>query len=125
MDDGLSEVIVNLAVDKCNVECSCQECTVTELGKMVENCLVDARVKVTENPQEKKTFSLQPILWKTQEIHLAHSTSGLRTPPKKFGRKDTQRRSTPSSQKQSLMRDYLSAALASANEKPGFGDGEA
>ena len=46
MDDGLSEIMGNLSVDKCGVSCECQDCTVTELGKMVENCLVDARVKL-------------------------------------------------------------------------------
>ena len=198
MDDGLSEIMGNLAVDKCGVSCECQDCTVTELGKMVENCLVDARVKLVpsmisyramrEKPSKYFSFSAKssPIFGykpplaekpvetpngskqasqidqyfpkneqkthyvalpppKTPEIpnkkpnfprslsreksrkcppQLAHSTASLKTPPKKFGRKAVQQRSTPSSRMQSLMRDYFSASPAPADENPGFGDGE-
>ena len=44
-------------------------------------------------------------------------------PPKKFGRKPAQRKPAPSSTKQSLMRDYLSASIASTNGMNGGDDG--
>ena len=115
------------------------------LAKKSSDSSLESSLSYQDCPKTQKTDSIALPPPKTQEIptkkpnfprssshkkpkkcppQLAHSTASLKTPPKKFGRKAVQRRSTPSSKMQSLMRDYFSASPAPANENTGFGDEE-